>query len=81
MLQLTLPRQFITNTLGDPIAVILPIEEYELIRPILERFARKEGQMLQEMAAAAQDPLYLADLHETMAAFEAVDAEWWEATS
>ncbi len=27
---------------------------------------------------AAHDPRFLADLQETMSAFAAVDAEWWE---
>jgi len=30
------------------------------------------------MEQAACDPLFMADLHETMLAFAEVDAEWWE---
>jgi len=59
-------------------AVILPIEEYRLIEPILDRQGPDVARKLQEISRAASDPLFLADLEETMTAFEAVDAEWWE---
>lgn len=78
MLPATLPRQFINDTQGRPIAVILPIEEYAQIEHLLEEQDQKEARQLQEIEAAAHDPLFLADLEETMKAFEATDADWWE---
>jgi hypothetical protein len=33
---------------------------------------------LERMRQAADDPSFLADLHETMSAFAEADAEWWE---
>jgi len=78
MSQATLSRQIINDAQGRPIAVILPIEEYTLIKSILEEHDQNETRKIQEMELAASDPLFLADLKETMAAFEAVDAEWWE---
>ena len=78
MLQATLSRQFINDTQGRPIAVILPIEEYARIEHILEEHDQKEARQLREMESAANDPLFLADLEETMTAYETIDAEWWE---
>ena len=78
MVQTTLSRQFIKDSLGRPIAVILPIEEYTLVKPFLEGHDEKDERKLHEIALAAGDPLFLADLKETMEAFEAIDAEWWE---
>jgi hypothetical protein len=37
-----------------------------------------EEAKLQEMAAAVHDSRFMSDLCETMSAFAAVDAEWWE---
>ena len=78
MSQAMLVRQFIKDTMGRPVAVILPIEEYALVRPILENRDQELSGKLHEMELAARDPLFLADLRETMAAFEVADAEWWE---
>ena len=39
--------------------------------------ADRLGQM-EQMEQAANDPLFMADLHEVMSAFTEVDAEWWE---
>ena len=78
MSQATLSRQIINDAQGRPIAVLLPIEEYALIRSILEEHDRNEARKIKEIDLAASDPLFLADLRETMATFEAVDAEWWE---
>jgi len=74
----TLSRQFINDTQGRPIAVILPIEEYAQIEHVLQEHDQREARQLQEMELAAHDPLFLTDLEETMSAFEATDAEWWE---
>jgi hypothetical protein len=75
-----LKRQFITDADGNPIGVILPMEEYALIEEILEQ--QLSDPRLDEKIAlieqAANDPLFIADLHETMDAFTRVDAEWWE---
>jgi hypothetical protein len=80
MTQTTLKRQFITDAEGKPIAVILPIEEYALVREILgqKTGALDEADKLAKMEQAARDPLFLADLRETMSAFAEADAEWWE---
>mgnify|MGYP001047574236 CR=1 FL=1 len=78
MSQETLTRQFINDAQGRPIAVILPIEEYAFIKAILEEHDQQEAHKIQEIELAANDPLFLADLEETMAAFEATDADWWE---
>jgi len=32
------------------------------------------------MGQAVHDPLFMADLQETMSAFAKTDAEWWEPT-
>lgn len=75
-----LKRQFITDADGQPIGIILPLEEYQLVAATLEqRLAEQHvAVMLERMEAAVQDPLFLADLTATMHDFAAVDAEWWE---
>ena len=78
MTQMILSRQFIKDVSGQPVAVILPIEEYALIEPVLERHSQSEQRKLREIELAAKDPLFLADLRETMTAFKAIDADWWE---
>jgi antitoxin (DNA-binding transcriptional repressor) of toxin-antitoxin stability system len=78
MSQATLSRQFIKDAQGRPIAVIVPIEEYALIEAVLEEHDQEKARKIQEIELAANDLLFLADLEETMAAFEATDAEWWE---
>jgi len=77
-----LKRQFITDAAGSPVGVILPLEEFVLVEEILDqRFPTpNEANKLDQMKQAARDPLFMADLHETMAAFAGVDAEWWEPT-
>lgn len=80
MLQARLPRQFITNTQGQAITVILPMKEYEQIKDILDQKAQEEERMLKEMETAVNDPLFMADLVETMESFETIDNEWWEIT-
>ncbi len=75
-----LKRQFITDAMGNPIGVILPLKEFALVREILEqRFpSLDEANKLAQMEQAANDPLFIADLRQTMSAFAEVDAEWWE---
>ncbi len=75
-----LKRQLITDAEGNPIGVILPMEEYLMI----ERNLPKEGvpdiqaEKLYRMKHAATDTLFMADLNETMNSFSTVDSEWWE---
>jgi len=72
-------RQFITDVAGNPVAVILPLEEYRLVADALEqRLTVQLEDKLRLMEQAAQDPLFLADLEETREAFEHIDGEWWE---
>jgi len=82
MTMTVLRRQFITDAAGNPVGVILPLEEFALVEGILEqRFPTpREVDKLNQMERAANDPLFMADLHETMSAFAGVDAEWWERT-
>ncbi|MBI4772464.1 MAG: hypothetical protein HY784_19045 [Chloroflexi bacterium] len=77
---IALKRQFITDAAGHPVAVLLPIEEFALVEAILEQHAPSDDMtgLLDEMEEAARDPLFMADLRETMDAFAAVDGEWWE---
>jgi hypothetical protein len=75
-----LKRQFITDADGNPVGVILPVEEFKLIEQVLEQ-RLSETSVAEKIALidqAAQDPLFLADLRETMDDFAAADAEWWE---
>ncbi len=59
--------------------MILPLEEYELVADTLEqRLTAQLDDKLRRMEQAAHDPLFMADLKETMAAFEHVDVEWGE---
>ena len=77
-----LKRQFITDAAGKPIGVILPLEEFAVVEEILEQHfpATSDASKLEQMELAANDPLFMADLRETMSAFAEVDAEWWERT-
>jgi hypothetical protein len=77
-----LKRQFITDTAGNPIGVILPLEEYALVREILEQRPEpaSETDKLDCLAQALHDPLFIADLQETILAFAKADAEWREPT-
>jgi hypothetical protein len=72
-------RQFITDSEGNPVAVILPLEESALIEAVLEKQIknRSDDETLALMQQAANDPLFLADLEETMSAFQAVDIDGW----
>jgi len=75
-----LRRQFITDSNGNPIGVILPLDEFALIEQTLEQrlFDLDAMNKLALIEQAANDPLFLADLQETMDAFGEADAEWWE---
>ena len=77
-----LRRQFITDAAGNPVGVILPLEEFALVEEILEQRFPGVGEAgkLDQMKQAANAPLFMADLRETMSAFAGIDAEWWERT-
>lgn len=75
-----LQRQFIRDARGNPIGVILPLEDYARVASLLgdSEMTDEETIKLQQIEYAARDPLFLADLRETMAAYEVADAQWWE---
>ena len=72
-----LKRQYIADALGNPIGVILPIEEFALVEEVLEQrlLTPTEADKLNQMKQAVHDPLFMADLPEAMVAFAEVDAE------
>ncbi len=82
----TLGKQFIIDAQGRQIGVILSMEEYMLVEPILQQHEQlkpgnikaADNEKLRKIEQAASDPLFLADLREAMNDFEHVDAEWWE---
>jgi len=77
-----LQRQFINDTKGIPIGVILPLEEYRWIEPILKQLKAvpdKNADKLKQMEQAADDTRFMTDLHEVMSDFAEVDTKWWEA--
>ncbi len=80
MSEVVLKRQFITDSAGKPVGVILPLEQFAVIEEILEQQfpVTNDVEKLERMRQAARDPRFLADLHETMSAFAEADAEWWE---
>jgi len=70
MTRTVLKRQFITDAASNPIGVILPLEEFALVEEMLEQQQRpSEADKLEQMEQATHDPLFMADLHETMSAF------------
>jgi hypothetical protein len=68
-------RQIIRDAEDNPIAVILPMEEFALAKDLLDQRSRTAdaANKLAKMEQAAQDPLFLADLRETMSAFTQFD--------
>ena len=80
MSRAVLKRQFITDAAGNPVAVILPLDQFALVEEILEQQfpATNDVEKPERMRQAADDPYFLADLRETMSAFAEADAEWWE---
>ncbi|MSP12544.1 MAG: hypothetical protein EXR62_06260 [Chloroflexi bacterium] len=73
MPELMLTRQFIHDSKGNPVAVILPIDEYLLVKDILEELEPEVSKKLREIELAVQDPLFQLDLEENMKAFEKAD--------
>ena len=74
---IALKRQIITDTTGQPIGVILPLEEYALVKDILDEHLHppEETDKLSQIEKAADDPLFMADLRETMLSFSEIDTE------
>lgn len=72
-------RQFVTDESGMPIAVILPLEDYNRVKDLLE--LPQDDEKLKLMQEAANDEVFLDDIKETMTAFEHIDNEWWEPTA
>ena len=72
-----LKRQYITDVVGNPIGVILPIEEFALVEEVLEQrlLTPTEADKLNQMEQVTHDPLFMADLHKAMVAFAEVDTE------
>ena len=79
----TLKRQIITDEIGNPVGVILPLDEYARVKDILDRSKTEntERAKIEQMMQAVEDPLFMADLKESMSAYSNVDAEWWESES
>jgi hypothetical protein len=77
MSKVVLKRQFITDSAGKPVGVILPLEQFAAVEEILEQqfLATNDVEKMERMRQAADDPRFLTDLHETMSAFAEVDAE------
>lgn len=78
MPETVLARQYIRDTGGNPIGVILSLEEFRHFQTIVEQRDLDTAEKIRQIKEAASDPAFLADLEDTMAAFEAVDADWWE---
>lgn len=71
-------RQFITDEAGERVGVILPIEEYSHVEPLLRRSIQDDNQKLHMLKRAVRDPLFMTDLEESMSDFAAADRDWWE---
>ncbi len=80
MTTITLKRQFITDVTGQPVGVIVPLEEFALVEALLSRqqTVSGEAEKIAQIEQAVQDRLFMADLREAMEAFAGVDSEWWE---
>jgi hypothetical protein len=82
----TIRKQFIMDAQGREIGVILPIEDYIFVEPLLRQREQQNPDTIQEtleeklrkIELAANDPLFIADLQEAMDDFKHADAEWWE---
>jgi hypothetical protein len=71
-----LKRQFINDERGNPVAVILPFEEYVMVKDLLDH--APDSEKLRLMEQAVNDERFIADLQSAMSEFRRVDAEWWE---
>jgi hypothetical protein len=75
-----LRRQFITDAGGNPVGVILPLEEFALVEDTLKQRLPVSGaaNKLVQMDQAANDDLFMDDLREAMIAFAGADAQFGE---
>ncbi|NLL11302.1 MAG: hypothetical protein GX268_10540 [Methanomicrobiales archaeon] len=75
-----LKRQVIKDAEGNPIGVILPIEEYVLIEHGLPQQDNLDNlvEKINIMEQAIKDPDFMSDLDEIMTSFVTADEEWWE---
>ena len=73
-----LRRQFITDAAGNPVGVILPLEEFALVEETLRQRlpVPDTADKLAHMEQAADDALFMDDLREAMSAFAGADAHW-----
>ena len=76
-------RQFIWDATGTAVGVILPIEEFALVKDLLEQqvdrpASKTEDEALELMERAMTHQLFIVDLNEVMSDFSFVDSEWWE---
>ena len=67
-----LRRQFITDAAGNPVGVILPLEESALVEETLRQRlpVPDTADKLAHMEQAADDALFMNDLREAMSAFD-----------
>jgi len=72
-----LKRQFITDAAGNPVGVILPLEEFALVEETLKQRlpVPSTADKLAQMEKAANDDLFMGDLREVMVAFARADAQ------
>lgn len=68
----SLRQQFITDTQGNTVGVFLPIEDYRRIAPFPQQKDDQEQEKLTLLNQASQDPLFLADLQESMNDFKQI---------
>ncbi|MCX5975095.1 MAG: hypothetical protein NTU59_10620 [Coprothermobacterota bacterium] len=82
MARTVLKRQFITDAAGNPVGVILPLEEFALVEETLKQRLPSPvaADKLAQMEQAGNDALFMNDLREAMNAFAGADAQWWEPT-
>jgi hypothetical protein len=82
MARAVLKRQFITDAAGNPVGVILPLEEFALVEETLKQRlpSPATADKLAQMEQATNDALFMNDLREVMSAFADADAQWWEPT-
>jgi hypothetical protein len=75
-----LKRQFIRDAAGNPVGIILPLEEFALVDEVLKQRLEVPSieDKLSKMKKAANDALFMDDLREAMIAFEEADAEMAE---
>lgn len=70
MTKTALKGQFIRGMTGNPVGVVLPLEEFALVEEMLEQQSQtlSEADKLDLMEQTVHDPLFMADLCDTMSA-------------